>query len=113
MGKCSFLFITEYSPEIQGGAAKAWNANYSKHFGGANIIAAQYYDALLLIAAAVKSGGPTRSGIRTGLAGLDQVHGIVGDYTFTDSRDGIHRFFLTRVVDGKLSLVKTLSEPDR
>jgi branched-chain amino acid transport system substrate-binding protein len=105
------LIITEYSPDIQGEPARSWNANYSKHYGGdANIIAAQYYDALMLLAAAVKSNGPTKTGIRTGLVGLKEFPGIVADYTFDANRNGIHRFFLTRVVDGRLSLLKTLTE---
>jgi len=105
------MIVTEYSPELQGGLTQAWNTNYGKRYGGdANIIAAQYYDALMLVAATVRAGGLTRSAIRTGLAGLKQFPGIVGEYTFDGSRDGIHRFFLTRVVDGRLSLLKTLTE---
>jgi branched-chain amino acid transport system substrate-binding protein len=105
------LIVTEYSPDLQGEPTRAWNTNYSKHYGGdANIIAAQYYDALMLVAAAVKSGGPTKDGIRAGLQGLKQFPGIVGDYTFDGNRDGIHRLFMARVVDGRLSPVKTLTE---
>lgn len=105
------LIITEYSPDLQGDVTKAWNTNYSKHYGGdANIIAAQYYDALMLVAASIKSGGATRAGIRAGLEGLKQFPGIVGDYTFDGNRNGIHRLFMARVVDGRLWLVKTLTE---
>ena len=46
------LIVTEYSPDLQGDLTRAWNTSYSKHYGGdANIIAAQYYDALMLVAA--------------------------------------------------------------
>jgi branched-chain amino acid transport system substrate-binding protein len=105
------MIITEFSPDIQGGVTRDWNSDYSKHYGGdANIIAAQYYDALMLVAGGLRSGGPTRSGIRTGL--MTQMHfpGIVADYSFDKSRNGIHRFFMTRVVDGRLTLLKTLTE---
>jgi branched-chain amino acid transport system substrate-binding protein len=79
------LIITEYSPDLQGDLTKTWNTNYSKHYGGdANIIAAQYYDALMLVAATIKSGEATRAGIRAGLEGVKQFPGIVGDYTFTE-----------------------------
>lgn len=105
------LIITEYSPDLQGDVTKAWNTNYSKHYGGdANIIAAQYYDALMLVAASIKSGGATNAGIRAGLEGLKQFPGIVGDYTFDGNRNGIHRLFMARVVDDRLSLLKTLTE---
>jgi branched-chain amino acid transport system substrate-binding protein len=105
------LIITEYSPDLQGEPTRTWNTNYAKHYGGdANIIAAQYYDALMLVAAGIGSRGPTRSGIRAGPDGLKQFPGIVADYTFDANRNGIHRFFMARVVDGRLSLLKTLTE---
>ena len=68
------LIVTEYSPDLQGPVTQAWNAAYGNHYGGdANIIAAQYYDALMLLAEAVKTGGANRAGVK---AGLESLHGF-------------------------------------
>lgn len=108
------IVITEYAPELQDPVTQAWNAEYRRHFGGdANVIAAQYYDSLMLLAEAAKIGGRSRSGIQSGLQQLKGYQGIVGDYTFDASRNGIHRFFIARVSAGKLSPVTVLEENPR
>ena len=108
------MVITEYAPELQGSATQAWNVEYGKRFGGgANVIAAQYYDALMLVAEAAKTGGASRIGIQSGLRQLKGYPGIVGDYTFDASRNGVHRFFIARVISGKLSRVTVLEENPR
>jgi branched-chain amino acid transport system substrate-binding protein len=105
------LIFTEYAPDIQGEATKKWNAAYKKLYASdANVIAAQYYDALLLLAEALRTGGPTRAGVRSGLERLKAFHGVMADYTFDAGRNGVHRFYVAKVVGGKLSLVKTLNE---
>jgi ABC-type branched-subunit amino acid transport system substrate-binding protein len=62
------LIFTEYSPDLQGPVTRDWNSAYRNHYGGdANIIAAQYYDALMLLAEAAKSGGRSRAEVKAGL----------------------------------------------
>jgi branched-chain amino acid transport system substrate-binding protein len=105
------LIVTEYSPDLQGPATQAWNAAYGNHYGGdANIIAAQYYDALMLLAEAVKTGGANRAGVKAGLRRVHGFPGVVADYTFDSARNGVHRFYIAKVADGRLSLVKILEE---
>jgi branched-chain amino acid transport system substrate-binding protein len=105
------LIFTEYAPGLQGHATQAWNAEYRKRYGvDANVIAAQYYDALVLLAEAMKTGGSTRAGVKSGLEHIRAFPGVVADYTFDAMRNGVHRFYVARVVGGKLSLVKTLNE---
>jgi branched-chain amino acid transport system substrate-binding protein len=105
------LIFTEYAPDLQGDSTWEWNAAYKKLFASdANVIAAQYNDALLLLAEAVKTDGPTRAGIKSGLEHLKSFHGVMADYTFDSGRNGVHRFYVARVTGGKLSLVKTLNE---
>lgn len=105
------LIITEYAPALQSQATQAWAAAYKKKYGvDANVIAAQYYDSVLLLAEAVKTGGPTRAGVKSGLEHLKGFEGVLAPYTFDAARNGVHRLYLGKVAGGKLSLVKVLSE---
>jgi branched-chain amino acid transport system substrate-binding protein len=105
------LIVTEYAPDLQGPVTQAWNAAYGNHYGGdANIIAAQYYDALMLLAEAVKTGGANRAGVKAGLERLHGFPGVVADYTFDSARNGVRRFYIGKVAEEKLSLVKILEE---
>jgi branched-chain amino acid transport system substrate-binding protein len=105
------LIFTEYAPALMGPATQTGSAAYKKRFGSdANVIAAQYYDALLLIAAAAKTGGSTRAGVKSGLEHLKGYKGVMADYTFDANRNGVHRFLVAKVGGGKLTLVKTLTE---
>ncbi len=105
------LIFTEYAPDLQGSATQAWNAAYRNHYGGdANIIAAQYYDALMLLEEAVKTSGRSRAEVKAGLERLKGFPGVVADYTFDSGRNGIHRLYVAKVAGGKLSIVKTLEE---
>jgi branched-chain amino acid transport system substrate-binding protein len=105
------LIFTEYAPALMGQNTQAWAAAYKKRFGAdANVIAAQYYDSLLLIAEAVKTGGATRAGVKSGLEHLKAYPGVMANYTFDANRNGVHRFFVAKVGAGKLSLVKVLNE---
>ena len=95
------VVITEYSPDLQGAATKTWNAAYSRQFGGdANVIAAQYYDALMLVAQALKTGGVSWAGVKSGLEHLKGFPGVVADYTFDADRNGVHRFYVAKVSAG-------------
>ena len=108
------LIFTEYAPDVQGDLIKAWNAAYKKLYASeASVIAAQYYDAVLLLAEAVKTGGASRAGIKSGLERIKDFHGVMADYTFDAGRNGVHRFYVAKVSGGRLSLVKTLSEEPR
>lgn len=105
------LIFTEWAPDLQSEASQTWNAAYKARFGSdANVIAAQYYDSLLLVAAAAKTAGPSRSGVKSGLEHLKTFPGVIADYTFDAERNGVHRFYVTKVSAGKLTLVRTLDE---
>jgi branched-chain amino acid transport system substrate-binding protein len=105
------LIFTEYAPNLQSPATQAWNAAYRSRYGvDANVIAAQYYDSLMLLAEAIRTGGQTRAEVKSGLDHLKAFQGVMADYTFDAGRNGVHRFYVARVTGGKLSLVKTLDE---
>ena len=105
------LIFTEYAPDLQGQDTRTWASDYRQRYhSDANVIAAQYYDALLLLAAAAKQGGPTRAGIKSGLEAVKGFKGVMADYTFDAARNGAHRFFVAKVTGGKLTLAATLTE---
>ena len=104
------LIVTEFAPALMPKATQDWVAAYAKQFGSApNVIAAQYYDSLLLLAEAAKSGA-NRAGVKAGLEKIRAFPGVMADYTFDAGRNGVHRFFVARAANGKLVLVKTLAE---
>jgi branched-chain amino acid transport system substrate-binding protein len=105
------LIFTEYAPALQSQETRTWASQYKERFkSDANVIAAQYYDALLLLAAAAQQGGAGRAGIKTGLEQLRAFKGVMADYTFDAAHNGVHRFFVAKVTNGKLTLATTLSE---
>lgn len=68
----------------QKGALLAYVKDYQKqfkaegdHFGG------HAWDAVMLLKAAIEKGGATTEGIRTGLEGLKDFHGIGGTFNFS------------------------------
>jgi branched-chain amino acid transport system substrate-binding protein len=105
------VIFTEWAPDLQSEATQAWNAAFKKLYGtDANVIAVQYYDALLLLAEAVKTGGPGRAGVKSGLERLKAFERAMAEYTFDSGRNGVHRFYVAKVTGGKLSLLTTLTE---
>ncbi len=101
--------LTEYLPGISGPKWEAWAAEYRQQFQSEpNNIAAAYYDALILLAEAMKQGGPGREGIRAGLERTRGFPGVLGEYTFDQSHDGIRQLYVVQVRAGRPVLVETL-----
>lgn len=105
------LIVTEYLPALQEPERQAWTVEYQKRYGvEPNVIAAQYFDAVLLLAEAAKKGGANREGIKTGLKQLKGFPGVMADYTFDEKNNGVHRFYVARIEGGKPTLVTVLEE---
>jgi branched-chain amino acid transport system substrate-binding protein len=105
------LIFTEYAPDLEGEATRRWNAAYRARYGSnANVIAVQYYDAILLLAEAIRAGGPTRAGVKDALSKLKDFHGAMADYTFDAARNGVHRFYLGKIAGGKLTPVSVVDD---
>ncbi len=105
------LILSEYNPALQDPDQRAWARSYQERYGAeANVIAAQYHDALLLVAEAAKRAGPSRDGIRVGLEQLKNFRGAMADYTFDANRNGVHRFHVARITNGIPALVVLLEE---
>jgi branched-chain amino acid transport system substrate-binding protein len=105
------LIVTEYLPALQEPERQTWTVEYQKRYGvEPNVIAAQYFDAVLLLAEAAKKGGANREGIKTGLKQLKGFPGVMADYTFDEKNNGVHRFYVARIEGGKPTLVTVLEE---
>jgi len=105
------LIVTEYSPSLQGPETQAWVTAYRQRYGTEpNVIAAQYFDAVLLLAEAMKKNGPTREKIKAGLEQLKDFKGVLADYTFDEKKNGVHRFLVVEIKGGKPALVTVLEE---
>ncbi len=101
--------LTEYLPGISGVNWQAWATGYRQRYHTEpNNIAAAYYDALFLVAEALKQGGPSREEIRTGLEQITAFSGVLGEYTFDRAHEGLHQLYVVQIRGGKPTLVETL-----
>lgn len=82
------LFVpTSAAPNI-----RAFVHAYRTRFGAEpDTWAAQSYDGMMLLADAIRRGGPTREGIRKALADTKDFEGVTGTITFTDTGDAAFR----------------------
>jgi branched-chain amino acid transport system substrate-binding protein len=105
------LIVTEYSPALLDGERQSWARAFQQRFGvEPNVIAAQHYDAIALLAEAMRRSGTTRAQIKAGLEQLRGFRGVMADYTFSAGRNGVHRFQVVRIRDGKPALETVLDE---
>jgi branched-chain amino acid transport system substrate-binding protein len=105
------VIVTEYISALQGPERQAWARAYQERYGiEGNVISAQYYDAVLLLAEATKRGGANREGVRLGLEQLKGFRGVMADYTFDAKRNGVHRLYVAEITAGKPTLVTILEE---
>jgi ABC-type branched-subunit amino acid transport system substrate-binding protein len=65
---------------------------------------------VLLIAEAIRKGGPDREGIKAGLEQLKDFRGVMADYTFGQQHNGVHRFLVVKIKGGKPTLETSLKE---
>ena len=105
------LIVTEYMPAVMDASRQAWARTYEQRYGmEPSIIAAQYYDALLLVAEAIKRTAADRVRIKTGLELLERFSGVMADYTFDTKHNGVHRFLVARITGGQPMLEAILAE---
>jgi branched-chain amino acid transport system substrate-binding protein len=105
------LIVTEYSPSLLDAQRQSWAQAFQQRFGvEPNVIAAQHYDAIVLLAEAMRRSGTTRAQVKAGLEQLRGFRGVMADYTFNAGRSGVHRFHVVRIRDGKPVLETVLDE---
>jgi branched-chain amino acid transport system substrate-binding protein len=101
--------LTEYLPGISGPNWQAWATGYRERYHTEpNNIAAAYYDALSLLAEAMKRGGSSREAIREALERIRAFPGVLGEYTFDQSHDGLHQLYVVQIRAGRPVLMETL-----
>lgn len=69
-----------------------------------DILAAQAYDAAMMVLSLIKEHKDTPSAIRDGLLAMKEYHGISGDTTFPGNGEAQKKVFLIKVQDGKFVL---------
>jgi branched-chain amino acid transport system substrate-binding protein len=105
------LIVTEYSPALLDADRQSWAQAFQRRVGAEpNVIAAQHYDAIVLLAEAMRRSGTTRAQVKAGLEQLRGFRGVMADYTFGVGRNGVHRFQVVRIRDGKPALETVLDE---
>jgi len=105
------LIVTEYVPELLDTERRVWAQRYETRFGTpANVIAVQSYDAVLLLAEAIRRGGASREGVKVGLEQLKGFRGMLADYTFDEEGNGVHQFYVIAFKEGRPALVTLLYE---
>ncbi|MGH8704016.1 MAG: ABC transporter substrate-binding protein [Burkholderiales bacterium] len=103
------LIVTEYVPALLDAERQAWARSFQQRWGAEpGIIGAQYHDAILLLAAAMRGAGTTRTQIKAGLEKLREFRGVMGNYTFDAKHDGLHRFYVARIRSGQPTLEAVL-----
>jgi branched-chain amino acid transport system substrate-binding protein len=103
--------VTEYFPALADPERQAWARAFEQRTGAeAGIIPAQHYDAVLMLAEAIRRAGPTRAGIREGLEALRGFRGVMTDYTFDERHDGVHRLLVIAIGEGRPALEAVLAD---
>lgn len=68
--------------------------------------AALSYDALNMLALAIKHGGAERQAIRDTLANFEDFAGVSGNMTFTENRDVLKNYVILQIVNGQFHVVQ-------
>ncbi|MDR2161237.1 MAG: ABC transporter substrate-binding protein [Desulfovibrio sp.] len=83
---------------------------YMKEYGEEmDAWAAWNYDALMILAKAIKEVGPDRAKVRKAILGLRDYQGVLGTYSFTDNGDGRHSACIVEVKNGHPVLKKVVT----
>jgi branched-chain amino acid transport system substrate-binding protein len=105
------LIVTEYMPPLMDSRRQAWARAYQQRHGEEpSIIAAQHYDAVLLVAEAIRRSAADRGRVKRALDELQGFSGVMADYTFDATHDGVHRFLVARISRGKPVLEAVLGK---
>ncbi len=104
-------FSDFWAPDQAGEATRSFIAEYERRFGATpTAIAALSYDAISLVAEALRRGGADREGLRASLAGLEDFHGVSGTVGFSGSGDPARSIFIRKVEeDGQIRLYREIA----
>jgi branched-chain amino acid transport system substrate-binding protein len=92
--------------------AKGFMAEYVKRFGEQpNYPALLAYDALKIVALAMKDGGYTADSIKSALYRIDDFPGITGRTTIDSNGDAVKPFWLKVVHNGRFEMLQAFGPP--
>lgn len=85
--------------------AEAYRKEYGEDFDATAMWA---YDAMNILAEAIKVGGEDRQKIRQAILALSHYEGALGTFSFTPNGDGLHEVSVVRIEGGKPKVLKSL-----
>jgi branched-chain amino acid transport system substrate-binding protein len=95
---------------VPGEALQKYAADYKKEYTeDLNTFAAFDYDALMILANAIKKGGEDRAKIREALLATKGYVGVLGVYSFTPNGDSLHTATVVQIENGKPKLLKVVN----
>ena len=102
------LFATSYTEQNDYPAFRAFRQDYENRFGWpANFAAAYAYEAVMVLAEALKRTGGVRAGLEDALAGLD-MPGVIGPLHLDQYGDVERDTFIVTIADGRFQTVATV-----
>ncbi len=95
---------------VPGDALKKYAADYKKEYNEElNTFAAFDYDALNILANAIRKGGEDRAKVREALLATKGYVGVLGTYSFTPNGDSLHTASVVQIENGKPKLLKVVT----
>jgi branched-chain amino acid transport system substrate-binding protein len=94
---------------VPGEALKKYAADYKKEYNEEiNTFAAFDYDALNILANAIRKGGEDRAKMREAILATKGYVGVLGTYSFTPNGDSLHTASVVQIENGKPKLLKVV-----
>ena len=95
---------------VPGDALRKYAADYKKEYNEElNTFAAFDYDALNILANAIRKGGEDRAKVREALLAAKGYVGVLGTYSFTPNGDSLHTASVVQIENGKPKLLKVVT----
>jgi len=105
------VFSTSFTEENLSPAYLRFRERYQNRFGWPpNFAAAYSYEAVQLVAAALRKTGGKRKGLEDALISTGPQHGVIGDFSLDASGDVNRRNFIVTISDGRFRTVESKSE---
>jgi branched-chain amino acid transport system substrate-binding protein len=102
--------LTAMMDNVPGEALKKYAQEYRKEYNEEiNTFAAFDYDALMILANAIRNAGEDRAKIRDAILATKGYVGVLGTYSFTPNGDSLHTCSVVQIENGKSKFLKALS----
>lgn len=85
--------------------AQAYREEYKEEY---DPTASWAYDALNILAAAIRIAGEDRPKIREAILAVKEYQGVLGTFNFSANGDGLHEVSIVRIENGRRTLIKSV-----